>query len=158
MRRWLFWIPFLAVALGASVAMIFTVFFRATYHFPTNAGSGAPARLALEVGDFLLVQNGGNPNFPSSVDTPSPHAGLHVHAQNPDYTIRTMWHWPVWADDVIRVPMWCVFVAAFVPLTSAALVRRARRRSIAAPCPNCGYSLAGMAIGAQCPECGAVIS
>lgn len=59
--------------------------------------------------------------------------------------------WPIASGDLFVVPLWMpAVVGAGVTVLS---FRRAGRRS-AGICGACGYSLAGLALGACCPECG----
>jgi hypothetical protein len=60
-----------------------------------------------------------------------------------------------WSGVFVAIPLWVVWVAIGVP--TALLWHRDRRyRFGPGHCPNCGYSLAGLAAGAACPECGVV--
>ncbi len=77
---------------------------------------------------------------------------------NDERHVPETWHWGFqWGNDrTVRaspyaVPIWFPFLITAVP-TSYIWIRGRRR----APntCTSCGYSLAGLAVGAPCPECG----
>ena len=92
-----------------------------------------------------------------------PPSGLHVSMSGES----PLWRWTLirqtgdedrdgdFKTSKTRVGLWPVPLLLWPP---AALLLRsgivARRRAMKGACPKCGYSLAGLAVGASCPECG----
>lgn len=151
-RKW-GWLSLLLLALGVVAGAIWVASFRLQVIYQRRLDFNVPGpdfQAGLTPGIFYLTYH------------PTQHFGLDQHWSIYRYqgdAPSPRWWFKLWqkarftAHRATVIPLWAPTLILLVPGIALG-IRRTIKFSAPSPCPNCGYSMLGLATGTPCPECG----